>query len=142
MKSESFFRVYWRAVEDCFKRLLVDPLSINGRATLRLHYEQQPVATEPQLCPSIALSEASAGGVVRLLSVGRKSGDVQEMDLLALCTITASHRPKRIFEIGTFRGRSTLCLALNADPEGKVFTLDLPQSFGGKDSSGFGPYSV
>ena len=31
-----------------------------------------------------------------------------------------------IFEIGTFDGRTTLNLALNCAPEGKVYTLDLP----------------
>jgi len=34
--------------------------------------------------------------------------------------------PSRVFEIGTFRGRTTLNLALNSPPTCCVFTLDLP----------------
>jgi len=42
--------------------------------------------------------------------------------LAALCQIK---RPKAIFEIGTFDGRTTRLLARNA-PDARVFTLDLP----------------
>jgi predicted O-methyltransferase YrrM len=49
-------------------------------------------------------------------------GFVQPYALMA--TIASALRPKKIFEIGTFRGVSTLTFALNA-PEAEIYTLDL-----------------
>lgn len=49
---------------------------------------------------------------------------IDELAYLAL--ITATVRPKSIFEIGTFRGRTALNFALNSPPECIVYTLDLP----------------
>ncbi len=47
-------------------------------------------------------------------------------DLVSLCLITRLVRPKRIFEIGTYRGYTALQFAANA-PDAEIFTLDLPQ---------------
>jgi predicted O-methyltransferase YrrM len=47
-------------------------------------------------------------------------------DLVSLCLITRLVRPRRIFEIGTYRGYTALQFAANA-PEAEIFTLDLPQ---------------
>jgi len=57
----------------------------------------------------------------------RGAGIVTPVDELAyLALITKNLRPMRIFEIGTFRGRTALNFALNAPPECIVYTLDLP----------------
>jgi len=47
-----------------------------------------------------------------------------QADLIALCMLCRLAEPKRIFEIGTLHGASTLQMALNA-PRAEVFTLDL-----------------
>lgn len=47
-------------------------------------------------------------------------------ELAILAVITKSVRPKSIFEIGTFRGRTALNFALNAPAECTIYTLDLP----------------
>lgn len=46
--------------------------------------------------------------------------------LACLVLLTKALRPTTIFEIGTFRGRTALNFALNAPPDARVFTLDLP----------------
>jgi len=52
-------------------------------------------------------------------------------ETLVLCQIVRIARPNRIFEIGTFRGCTTLQMAANST--GQVFTLDLPpDSTGGQ----------
>lgn len=43
--------------------------------------------------------------------------------MATLCNIVA---PKKIFEIGTFQGYSSLILAMNA-PKARIYTLDLPK---------------
>jgi hypothetical protein len=45
-----------------------------------------------------------------------------------LATIAGALQPKKIFETGTFRGVSTLTMALNA-PEAEIYTLDLPEQY-------------
>jgi predicted O-methyltransferase YrrM len=42
-----------------------------------------------------------------------------------LATITSALNPKKIFEVGTFRGATALTMALNA-PYADIYTLDLP----------------
>lgn len=51
-------------------------------------------------------------------------GDMPISELLLLCRLVRYKQPERIFEFGTFRGQTTLQLALNTNA--KVFTLDLP----------------
>lgn len=61
---------------------------------------------------------------IRLAFGGRyASQTVHEMACLA--TAAASVQPKKIVEIGTFRGASALVMAANA-PKATVYTLDLP----------------
>jgi hypothetical protein len=48
-------------------------------------------------------------------------------DYLAVGALVQVLQPRRIFEIGTFNGSTTLLMALNA-PEAEIFTLDLPPS--------------
>jgi predicted O-methyltransferase YrrM len=47
-------------------------------------------------------------------------------ELACLAILTSYVRPQRVFEIGTFRGRTALNFALNSPPECIVNTLDLP----------------
>jgi len=47
-------------------------------------------------------------------------------DLARLALITKLLEPKKVFEIGTFRGRTALNFALNSPPDCTVYTLDLP----------------
>ena len=49
---------------------------------------------------------------------------LEQLSCLAL--LVASLSPENLFEIGTFRGRTALNFALNAPPEARVHTLDLP----------------
>jgi predicted O-methyltransferase YrrM len=53
-------------------------------------------------------------------------GNVALVELLVLSRLVRELRPKSIFEIGTFDGRTTLALASNAGDDALVYTLDLP----------------
>ena len=46
--------------------------------------------------------------------------------LACLALLTKALKPRRVFEIGTFRGRTALNFALNAPEDAEIFTLDLP----------------
>ena len=48
-------------------------------------------------------------------------------DIVNLCRICAALQPRTVFEIGTYRGYSTLHFALNVTPDATVYSLDLPK---------------
>jgi hypothetical protein len=54
------------------------------------------------------------------------SGGTRLDELLILATVTAVLRPKAVFEIGTFNGRTTSVFVLNAPDDAKITSLDLP----------------
>ncbi|HEY6372970.1 MAG TPA: class I SAM-dependent methyltransferase, partial [Candidatus Sulfotelmatobacter sp.] len=53
-------------------------------------------------------------------------GGTDPREILNLAAVTKLLRPKRIFEIGTYNGRTTAVFILNSSPECAVYTLDLP----------------
>jgi predicted O-methyltransferase YrrM len=53
-------------------------------------------------------------------------GGVSVLELVVLARLTRERQPTTVFEIGTFRGRSTAVLAANSPDEAVVYTLDLP----------------
>ena len=54
-------------------------------------------------------------------------GNVTLLELLVLSRLVRERRPRSLFEIGTFDGRTTLALAANAGDDAVVHTLDLPR---------------
>jgi hypothetical protein len=48
-------------------------------------------------------------------------------DIINLCLICQSLKPKVVFEIGTLNGYTALHFALNTSEETKIYTLDLPR---------------
>lgn len=60
----------------------------------------------------------------------QSGGGTDPREILHLAAVTKLLRPKRIFEIGTYNGRTTAVFILNSSPDGEVFTLDLPPQTG------------
>lgn len=52
--------------------------------------------------------------------------DVWLDELAYLALITKTSRPRNVFEIGTYRGRTALSFALNSPDDCTIWTLDLP----------------
>ena len=55
-----------------------------------------------------------------------RNGNVSPLELMAISAIVAHRKPKRLLEIGTFDGNTTLQMALNCPNDAIVQTLDLP----------------
>jgi len=53
-------------------------------------------------------------------------GETPLLDLLCLCLLVRIRQPMSIFEFGTYTGRTTLNMILNAPIKARVMTLDLP----------------
>lgn len=66
--------------------------------------------------------------VVRLCAMDAVDGNVSDRELITIARLVRSLHTERIFEIGTFDGRTTLNLAANASDDSEVHTLDLPAS--------------
>jgi len=77
----------------------------------------------PRVEPAAFLHDPLAVSLEEIVS---QDGNVAMAELLILCGIAKEIRARDAFEIGTFDGRTTLNLAINIDPGGKVVTLDLP----------------
>ena len=60
----------------------------------------------------------------------QSGGGTDSREILSLAAVTKLLRPKRIFEIGTYNGRTTAVFILNSSPDCGVFTLDLPPEAG------------
>jgi predicted O-methyltransferase YrrM len=52
-------------------------------------------------------------------------GSMTITEISSLCHLVAARRPRKILEIGSFRGLTTLNIAMNA-PDAELHTLDLP----------------
>ena len=74
----------------------------------------------------IARSDADPRCVVHLFHEGQSA--ISPLEALALASLIQSHGYKKIFEFGTYKGVSTTQFALNVGPDGKVYTLDLPEN--------------
>jgi Methyltransferase domain len=82
---------------------------------------------QPTRLPVCGWREVFADNPIRLAHAQRNQGDVNLAELAVLATAAASVTSgDEIIEIGTFDGRTTLNLAINAAPHLSVFTLDLP----------------
>jgi predicted O-methyltransferase YrrM len=55
-------------------------------------------------------------------------GHTTEFELKVISNLVKKANPNRIFEIGTFEGRTTLNMALNSSENTEIITLDLPAS--------------
>lgn len=88
------------------------------------HFGYQPVPTE---LPTISVDDICRPGPIELIEIKPQNGNVSVLELAILAKLIVQYKPRRIFEFGTFDGRTTLNMAANA-PDATVYTLDLPQS--------------
>ena len=64
---------------------------------------------------------------IRLKDYGVRDGNVTSFELMAIATLAANCQPKRVLEIGTFDGNTTLQIALNTPVDAMIHTIDLPE---------------
>jgi hypothetical protein len=74
--------------------------------------------------PEVAWSRVCRSAGVVFTETKKADGNVNLAETAVLNALCRTYRPKTIFEIGTFDGRTTLNFALNS--EAAIHTLDLP----------------
>jgi predicted O-methyltransferase YrrM len=119
-----------------------------GSPRAMVHYASEALFLRRALAGDRGLPEmpvwrafgAEGDTVVRLANTENASWPAVQPSFLAdivnLCRICALCQPRRIFEIGTYRGYSTLHLALNAPDSARVYTLDLPKQVAAESAPG------
>ncbi len=92
--------------------------------------------------PEVSLNAISAeaeSALIKLQYAFYRPGSLPIEELAILAAIVRSLQPKRIVEIGTAEGRTTLNLALNSPPDAEVITFDLPRELTGRHQKHSGP---
>ena len=62
-----------------------------------------------------------------ILEASIEDGNVTQEELKTIASLVAAFKPKSIFEIGTFDGRTTLNMAAHSPEDCRIVTLDLPK---------------
>ena len=82
---------------------------------------------QPTRLPVADWHEVIDAKPIQIVEAAKNSGDVNLAELAVLASAAAAATAgNEIIEIGTFDGRTTLNLAVNAPAQHHIFTLDLP----------------
>lgn len=85
----------------------------------------------PNLLPPIKLETlVSDETKIEVHSVERRNGNISTSELTFICKLIREKEPKKIFEIGTFDGRTAVNMTANAKNV-VVYTLDIPTNYVG-----------
>lgn len=125
-----FLLRYTVSVASCLYLFTIGMLAAKNRKLLELICERTRIGSRllpspliPSIDPKEVVSDESAIVLPNLTAI---AGNAAVIELAVMAQLVRSRRPKRLFEIGTLDGRTTLVLAANADPDAVVYTLDLP----------------
>ena len=95
------------------------------RVAREFGYHHRP-GPAPTLLRVGAAAVADEGTPIVVREAVSTDGNVALYELLLLARAVATRSPVRLFEIGTFDGRTTLNVTANAPAHAQIFTLDLP----------------
>jgi len=131
-RAVSFFRPYVLGVAGSAYLFTVGWMRQKNRAAIVEfvhHFGYHHESREPAELPEIGIGAlAPADLPIDLRAIESVDGNVTDRELVGICRIVKNLEPARVFEFGTFDGRTTLNMAVNAGAAAKVYTLDLPQS--------------
>jgi predicted O-methyltransferase YrrM len=111
-----------------YARSVYHPVSLLGRKLRGVSRQLRGVTRgQNTSLPAVDWQALFPALPIRLSQARKHAGDVSVAELAILATAAAATAGgEEIIEIGTFDGRTTLNLALNAPAQYPVFTLDLP----------------
>lgn len=93
-----------------------------------LHLKHKLEKRQPKLIPRVELSEVVKPTVAETILDSPNAdldGNVSPYELRVICKVVKHYKPRNLFEIGTFDGRTTVNLAANSSNEARIYTLDL-----------------
>lgn len=93
------------------------------------HFKHKILPRPEKILPRVPLSALVPDEVEEEIIPSENAvldGNVSPEELQAISRVVKHYQPETLFEIGTFDGRTTVHLALNAGAKAKIYTLDLP----------------
>lgn len=123
-KIAAVIRIFFLMV----KYLVVYPFTRPSKSKRFLKYVGKYMETESNLVPTVSFFEVfpeASEETVLVENLDMKFGNVSIQEEYFIAAMVKILQPKKIFEFGTFDGRTTLQMALNS-PHAKIYTLDLP----------------
>jgi predicted O-methyltransferase YrrM len=64
---------------------------------------------------------------IQVRELTKEYANVSVLELVVIVKLIKHYEPKKLFEIGTFDGRTTLNMACNSSEQAEIYTLDLPK---------------
>jgi predicted O-methyltransferase YrrM len=95
-------------------------------STLLSHVQSKDDVSQEKILPVVSIEAITDGSEAQLVERDYAEGNVSIEELQCIAKLVRFHQPARIFEIGTFDGRTTINMAHNAE-RSEIFTLDLPK---------------
>lgn len=90
--------------------------------------------------PKISFDSVITNEIIEIIEPFGKNGNVNLDELAIINGIIKKEDPKKIFEIGTFDGRTTINMAYSSKDSCEIYTLDLPKELLGKTKFKVGDY--
>lgn len=100
---------------------------------------RKPIVYRPRLRERPVNSYINFEEEVRLISPEEISGNVSLFELLCIVHLVGRSAPRRIFEFGTFNGRTVLNMAANSPKDTVLYTIDLPVTPGPRSKESLDP---
>jgi hypothetical protein len=124
----SFVLRYVYAIGSCLYLFTLGLFSARNRffiSTICEHFGY--IQRTRTIIPKVGLPEVVPENVdIQIREPIRSVGNLALLEVIVIAKLTRYHNPDRLFEIGTFDGRTTLNMAANCPEDAKVYTLDLP----------------
>lgn len=127
-KVTEFLKRYVHAALSCFYLFTVGFLFAKNRLLINRicnHFGYKPVKA---IIPKVKISEIIHDNIpiiVREPTV--EDGNITLLELTSINSFIKDMNPDKVFELGTFDGRTTLNMASNCEDDVTIYTLDLPK---------------
>jgi len=126
----TFFGRYLFAIVSCVYLFTFGVVSGRNRgliSTISAHFGYAKNTTAP-IIPQVEVQEVVPEDVVvQIRELAGVDGNVSPVEIIVIDKLVKHYNPSKLFEIGTFDGRTTLNMAANCSPEATIYTLDLPK---------------
>ncbi|MFH0731781.1 MAG: class I SAM-dependent methyltransferase [Candidatus Omnitrophota bacterium] len=123
-----FIIKYIYALACCLYMFTVAPLSTKSRFFISkiCEYFGYHEKLKDPIIPIVKLAElVTDNSYVKILEPVGIDGHISLLEMTVIIKLIQRYKPKRLFEIGTFDGRTTLNMAANCIAEAEIYTLDL-----------------
>ena len=127
-KATEFVKRYVHAALSCLYLFTVGFLFAKNRLLINNicnHFGYKPVKA---IIPKVAISEIIKGNPpITICEPIGKDGNISLLELIVLNSFIRNMNPNKVFELGTFDGRTSLNMASNCKDDVTIYTLDLPK---------------